>query len=232
MVIAAAPIGRGPAQRLARRELSKAIYHHTSIAQTVINAIERFLHRIFSGGSQLAPGGWWSLIALVALMVAVAAVIAMRVGPLAGSGRRGAGAALSAGTRPLTARQLRDESAATAAEGDYSTAVVQRLRAIAVGLEERGALIPDAGRTADELAVQASALFPGHGAALTEAARLFDRIRYGYGTGTPAGYQRLRDLDDALASSGAGASGAETPGSGQTASLTGSGAGALTGSTP
>ena len=61
----------------------------------------------------------------------------------------------------MTARQLRDASAACAAEGDYSTAVLQRLRAIATSCEERGILVPDAGRTADELAMQAGALLPG-----------------------------------------------------------------------
>lgn len=204
-MIAAAPIGRDPARRLARRELSKAIYHQTSLPQEVIGAVERFLQRIFSGGSQVTPGGWWSLIALAALAVAVVAVIASRVGPLAGSGRRGAQMAAADGARPLTARQLREQAAARAAEGDYSTAILQRLRAIALSCEERGILVPDAGRTADELAAQAGARFPGQVAGLAEAARLFDRIRYGYGTGTPAGYERLRDLDDALARSGIGA---------------------------
>lgn len=202
-MISAAPIGRDPAQRLARQELSKAIYHQTSVPQAVIDAVGRFLQRLFSGVNTTAPGGWWSLVALAALAVAVIAVIVARVGPFAGSGRRGAHAVLGDETRPLTARQLRDEAAASAAEGEYSTAILQLLRAIAMSCEERGILVPDAGRTADELAAQAGSRFPGHGAELAEAARLFDRIRYGDGTGTQAGYERLRDLDDALARSDA-----------------------------
>jgi hypothetical protein len=214
VVIAAAPIGRDPAQRLAQRELSKAIYHQqASIPQVVIDAIERFLAWIFGGANQTAPGGWWSLIAVVALLVAVVAVIVARVGPFAGSGRGKGRAVLSADTRPLTARQLRDAAAASAAEGDYSTAILQRLRAIAVSCEERGILVPDTGRTADELAAQAGTRFPGHAAELAEAARVFDRIRYGDGTGTPAGYERLRDLDDALVRSDAKAPGGALAGS-------------------
>lgn len=207
-MISAGPIGRDPARRLARRELSKAIYHQTAFPQAVIGAIERFLRRIVSGANQVAPGGWWSLIALAALAVAVVAVIIARVGPLAGSGRHGARTVLSGETRPLTARQLREKAEASAAEGDYSTAILQRLRAIAVSCEERGILMPDAGRTADELAAQAGVRFPGHGTGLAEAARLFDRVRYGGGTGTAAGYERLRDLDDALAGNGTFTSGA------------------------
>jgi hypothetical protein len=199
LVIPAAPIGRDPAQRLARRELSKAIYHQTSVPREVLGAIERFLQRLFSGVNANAPGGWWSLVALAALVVVVIAVVVVGAGPFAGSGRRGAHAAGSAGTPPLTARQLRAAAAASAGEGDYSTAVLQRLRAIAVSCEERGILVPDAGRTADELAAQAGARFPAHTSDLLEAARVFDRIRYGYGAGTAAGYERLRDLDDALA---------------------------------
>ncbi|HEV3380483.1 MAG TPA: DUF4129 domain-containing protein [Trebonia sp.] len=228
MVISAVPIGRDPAQRLARQELSKAIYHQTSsVPQAVVNAIEGFLQRLFSGASTAAPGGWWSLVALAAFAVAVIAVIVVRIGPFAGSGRRGAYPMASRDTRPLTARQLRDAAAASAAAGDYSTAILQRLRAIVSSCEERGILVPDAGRTADELAAQAGARFPARGAELREAARLFDRIRYGDGTGTPAGYDRLRDLDDALARSDPG-----TRSGAGTTSGTGTTSGALAGSAP
>ena len=55
------------------------------------------------------------------------------------------------------------------------------------------------GRTADELAAQAGARFPGHAADLAAAARLFDQIRYGGGAGTRDGYERLCALDAALA---------------------------------
>jgi hypothetical protein len=213
VVIPAAPIGRDPAQRLARQELSKAIYHQTSVPQAVIGAIERFLQRLFSFTNSAAPGGWWSLVALAALVVVIIAVIVAGVGPFAGSGRRGARAVPLPGTLPLTARQLRAAAAAGAGEGDYSTAVLQRLRAIAVSCEERGILVPDAGRTADELAAQAGARFPAHARDLLEAARLFDRIRYGYGTGTAPGYERLRDLDDALTADTAVAADADLAGS-------------------
>lgn len=197
MVTSAGPIGRDPAQRLARQELSKGIYHRTSIPQEILHAIDQFLQRLFGGASQATPGGWWTLVALAAVLVAVVAVVIARLGPLRTTGR--AAPVHDPGTKPLTARQYREAAGASAAEGDYSTAILQRFRAIAVSCEERQVLPPDAGRTADELAAQASARFPGHEAGLAAAARLFDQIRYGDGTGTRDGYERLRDLDDALA---------------------------------
>jgi hypothetical protein len=99
----------------------------------------------------------------------------------------------------MTARELRDASAASAAYGDYSTAILQRVRAIVVSCEERGILTADAGRTANEVAAQAGAHFPGRHADLAAAARSFEQIRYGGGAGTRDGYERLCALDAALA---------------------------------
>ena len=107
-------------------------------------------------------------------------------------------ALLEPGVRQLTAAQLRDAAQASAAAGDHGTAILQRLRAIGAGCEERGILVPEAGRTADEFAKQAGMVFPGQAADLTAAARLFDQVRYGGDTGTSDGYQLLRDLDVTL----------------------------------
>jgi hypothetical protein len=101
--------------------------------------------------------------------------------------------------RRLTAAELRDAAASSATAGDYGTAILQCLRAISAGCEERGILTPEAGRTADELAKQAGLAFPDHAGGLAAAARLFDQVRYGGDAGTPDGYQLLRDLDVTLA---------------------------------
>lgn len=197
MIAAGGPIGRDPAQRLARDELSKAIYHQQpSILSVISRAISSFFRWIFGHASQVTPGGSWTLVAVVALVVVVV-VLAIRIGPLASSARRAA-PVRDPGSRPLSAAQLRAASAARAAEGEYGTAILQRLRAIAASCEERGILPPDAGRTADELAAQAGALYPEHRAGLAAAARLFDEVLYGDGDGTPEGYAKLRDLDDQL----------------------------------
>jgi hypothetical protein len=197
-VIGAGPIGRVPAQRLAQHELSKPVYHHTSLLSRVLNAVSGFLDRIFSDASQATPGGWWTLVALIAIVVAVVAVIVARLGPVAGSGRRRTSALRDPDGPPRTARRLREESATAAAEGDYTTAILQRLRAIATGCEERRVLVPDAGRTADEFAALAGARFPAHAAELRAAVAEFDRVRYGGGSGTLNAYERLRTLDETL----------------------------------
>jgi hypothetical protein len=196
-VITTGPIGRAPAQRLAREELSKAVYHQTSIPQLINKYLGLFLGRIFTDASRVTPGGWWTVVALTGLAVLIVATIVIRLGPLARSARRTT-ALLEPGADPLTAGQLRDLAAASATEGNYSTAILQRLRAIAAGCEERGILLPDAGRTADELAARAGEEFPGHAADLVIAARLFDQVRYGGDTGTRDGYELLRALDVAL----------------------------------
>jgi hypothetical protein len=197
MVIAAGPIGRDPAQRLARDELSRAIYHQQSLPQAVVHFVLTLLRRIFGAASQVTPGGGWTLVALVALMVIVGTAVAVRLGPLARSAR-GTDPARDLDSRGQTAKQLRDASAASAAAGDYSTAILERLRAIVASCEERGILAPDPGRTADELATQVGGRFPGQRGGLAAAARLFDQIRYGDSDGTFDGYKQLRDLDDTL----------------------------------
>jgi len=196
--VAAAPIGRVPAQRLARQELAKAMYHQApSVLGYIEHAINSAITWIFDKASQVTPGGGWSALALVALAVLIVAVITTRIGMVRRSARQQA-PVFDRGARPMTARQLRAAADASAAAGDYAAAIVGRMRAIAVSCEERGILQPDAGRTADELALQTGVRFPGQEAGLASAARLFDQVRYGDGTGTEDGYQRLTELDASL----------------------------------
>jgi Domain of unknown function (DUF4129) len=202
-VITAGPIGRDQAQRLAQEELSKAIYHQVSVPQVVLHAIGSFLRAIFDDVGQATPGGGWSVLALVALAVIIVAIVAARIGPLAGSARQAA-PLVDPSARPLTARQLRAAAEASAAAGDYSAAVLQRLRAVAASCEERGLLLPDVGRTANELAAQLGARLPAHQAGLAVAAGLFDQIRYGDGVGTAEGYRQLLELDTAIGRLGPG----------------------------
>lgn len=197
MVKAAGPIGRDPAQRLARHELSRAIYHDNSPLQAVLRALARFFDWIFRGANTTAPGGWWTLVALAALVVIVIATVLVRIGPVARA-RRTAAPLLAGGSKPLSARQYRDLAEAAAASGDYTRAIIERVRAIATGLEERGVLTPDAGRTADEMAARAAVRVPGHASGLGDAARAFDRVCYGDRTGSADEYEQIRSLDEAL----------------------------------
>jgi len=222
--MAVSPIGREAAQRLARDELSKPVYHRQSLSQYIGHWVSSVLDRLFAGASSVTPGGWWTLVALAALVAAAVALVAARLGPVARSARK-PGPARELGSRAMTARQLRDAATASAGEGDYSAATVARLRAIAAACEERGILIRNAGQTADELAAAAGARFPGHAADLAAAARLFDQVRYGGEAGTRDGYERLRQLDEALASKQPAPLPGSVPGArtGQPVTMTGAG---------
>ncbi len=194
MVIADGPIGRQAAQRLARQELSKAVYHpHESF----LTWLHDQLDRLFGSANSAVPGGWWAIVALAALAVIIAAAMLARVGPVARSRRRASPGPVI-GASPLTAREHRELAQRLAAEGDYSGAIFCYVRAIAAGLEERAILAPGPWRTADELATEAGRLLPAHAEALNAAARLFDDVRYGGRTGTPDGVARLRELENTI----------------------------------
>jgi Domain of unknown function (DUF4129) len=189
-------IGRQAAQRLARAELSKRIYHrHPSLLRQILDAVTRWLDRLFREASA-APGGWWGLVALLIVLVVVIAVILHRIGPVARTRRRAPEPVR--GTHARTARELRDSATALAASGDYSGAICETVRAIAAELDERMVLPPRAGRTADEFAAEAGQALPRHAADLRAATRPFNEIRYGHRSGNRQGYERVRELDSAI----------------------------------
>jgi Domain of unknown function (DUF4129) len=206
-VPAAGPgIGRRAGQELARRELSKLIYHPPeSIVGRLIAAILRFLST--AGGA--TPGGWWTLVALAGVLVIVAAGVLAWIGPVRRSGRPAAGPMLSG--KPLTARDYRENAKRHADAGQFAPAIVERMRAIAAELDERGVLSRLPGRTADELAAEAGRVLPAMAAELTAAAQLFDDVRYGDRAGTLAGYQRLCDLDDRIRAARPSGAAAQVP---------------------
>jgi len=187
-------IGRKAAQQLARAELSKPEYHHhVPLIEAVILAVLHFLSRIVNAASGAVPGGWWALVALAALSVIVAAGVLNWIGPLARAHRGSGPLAAEGGER--TARDHRREAQRLAGAGGYTAAIIERVRAIAAELEERGVLPPRAGRTADEFAAEAGRALPVHADALRDAARQFDEIHYGQRPGSRAGYERLSELD-------------------------------------
>jgi hypothetical protein len=191
--------GRHAGQRLARTELSKAIYHHQpSLTERVTHFLLTWLARLFRA-TQGLPGGWWGFVALIVLAATLVTVMLARIGPVASAQRRRAGRGAAAPVR--SAGEHRDAATRLAEAGDYAAAICERVRAIAAELDERGILAPRIGRTADEFAAEAGRALPPHAAGLLGAARLFDEVRYGRRPGTRPGYDRVTELDTRIAAS-------------------------------
>jgi hypothetical protein len=195
-VTAGPPVSRQAGQRLARDELSKAIFHpHPSLTQRILALVDKVLDQLFKTGSSF-PGGWWAVVALATLAALAAAVVLNRVGPLARAHH--ADDRLLAGSRRLSAADHRLRAGRLAGTGDYAGAILECVRAIARELEERGVLSPRLGWTAAEIAAEAAQALPADASALRQGARLFDDICYGGRTGTAAGYALVQDLDQRI----------------------------------
>jgi Domain of unknown function (DUF4129) len=189
--------GSGPAitrlrgQELARRELARSIYHPSLLAQWW-HDIERWLSSLVNGQHAGSPGVLGLVLLAVALLAVVAAVMYW-LGPTRVNRQIRDRAVLAA--KPRSAAEHRATAERMASAGEYQAAIIERLRAIAVDLEEREILLPIPARTAMELAAEAGAAFPAEAASLAAAARLFDDVRYGGRAGTERGYDRIRALD-------------------------------------
>ena len=183
-------VGRSQGNQLARRELARAIYHPSLLSRLVA----RFVNWLESLALHGPPGSL-NWLAVTLLGIGVLALLGA-VGYIAGSARvdRRYRAAVVEG-KPMSAAELRAAADALAAAGDYQSAIIERVRAIAVDLESRQILPPRPGRTAAELGAEAAAAIPAEATALAHATRLFDDVRYGGRSGSEAGYQQVRDLD-------------------------------------
>jgi hypothetical protein len=190
-------IGRDPAREAARRELSGPAYHQddTSLLQRGLNRFWEWLDKLFSAASGATPGGGFGLLVIVLAVVALAVALWWRLG----TPRRSThSTATLFDNRPHTAAEHRAAAEAHAAQGHWTQAVQERMRAIVRSLEERALLDPRPGRTADEAATEAGRTLPAHTDRLRTAARDFDDVTYGGRTATPQTYERLTMLDSEL----------------------------------
>lgn len=98
----------------------------------------------------------------------------------------------------LTASAYRLRAEASAAEGRWGDAVVDRFRALVRSAEDRTVLDPQPGRTADEVVLALSVPFPAEAARLDRAAETFDAVRYGNWRAGSSDYQAVAGLDQNL----------------------------------
>ncbi|GAA3444352.1 DUF4129 domain-containing protein [Planomonospora venezuelensis] len=187
-------ITREDAREAAVRELATSIYPKESWWDRFLEGVRDWLSDLIDSASGV-PGGWFSIILLVLVILGVALPV-LSMARRASRARTGGGAGELLGGRARTAAEHRAVAEAHAAAGRWSEAIRERLRAIARTLEDRALLERLPGRTADELAAEAGRMLPGAAAALAEGARLFDDVTYGDLPGTAEGYRRMADLDD------------------------------------
>jgi hypothetical protein len=190
---------RGPARDAAKHELSKRMYHdhEPSLLLRALNHLWDWVEHLFSAASGVTPGGGVGLFVVVLAVLVLAALLWWRLGTPHRT--PGTAAATLFDDRPRTAAEHRAAAEAHAAQGHWSQAVQERMRAVVRALEERTLLTPRPGRTADEVAVEVIPALPAHADRLRAAARDFDDVTYGGRNGDQDTYHRLAALDDDLA---------------------------------
>ncbi|TMR27688.1 DUF4129 domain-containing protein [Nonomuraea zeae] len=191
------PIGRDEAGRQAVQELAKPAYEKEPWIDAIYRRIMQFLGDLLDAATGGGSAG--GVIAAVVIVAIVLGVILLISWQLRKTARKGAGAAGGLfGERAMSAAEHRELAQQLAAEGQWTQAVQERLRAIARDLEERALVDGMPGRTADELAAEAAVSMPGFAAELGAAARSFDDVTYGGVAGTREAYEAMSSLDERL----------------------------------
>ncbi|MER7759235.1 DUF4129 domain-containing protein [Streptomyces sp. NPDC097619] len=189
---------RVPAREAAETELLRPIYHENDpgLFERALRAFWDWVADALDAAAGATPGGTAGLIAVVLVAVLLTAALWWRLGT---PRHLPTGTPGLFETGPRSAAEHRAAAEAHAAAGRWDGAIRERMRALVRALEERTLLDPRPGRTADEAAAEAARTLPAHTAGLHAAARTFDEVTYGSRPATRAAYERIRDLDQALA---------------------------------
>lgn len=165
--------GPDQAREALERELARPEYQEPFL-QRLLGWLSDLVSTATSAGAGLGAGAW--LVVLVLLVAVLALALSrLRRDPVR---RRDPVAAVFGGTR----RDAADHEAAARAAYDaqrWDEAVVEAVRAVAVGLADRGLLPEQPGLTVHELVGEASGRFPTERDALGATGRAFDEVRYG-----------------------------------------------------
>jgi hypothetical protein len=185
------------ARRWAEAELSQPVYHERpNLLQMAIDWVLEQLQRTEVALTTVDPR---TAAAIISVLVLVAVGIALLVaGPVRRAGRRSRASVDVFGDDRRSAAELRASADALAAAGQWSTAVLDRFRALLRSLEDRALLDERPGRTADEAAAEAGRLLPSCAGDLDRASRLFDDVCYGDVAATADDDAWLRELDQRL----------------------------------
>ncbi|MEV4219979.1 DUF4129 domain-containing protein [Nonomuraea sp. NPDC049725] len=191
------PVGREEAAGEAARELLDPQYADEPLLDRLYRYFMQFVGDLMDaaagGGS---AGGVIAAVLIGLILVAVAALVAYHLRRTSRRNAQAPGALF--GERALTAAEHRTAAERLAAEGEWTAAIQERLRAIARDLEERALVDGMPGRTADELAAEAGRAMPAFAGELAAAARSFDDVTYGGVPGVRETYDTMTSLDERL----------------------------------
>lgn len=185
----------GTAREWLAEELSKPAYH---TEPSLWDRFARWLVRLLEGNGPSAGAPSWVLgLILAGVVIALGVVLARTLRRDRRHRAARPGAVLDDVRRDAAAYR---RSAALAAErGDHDTQLLDSYRAIAAGAVERTLLTDLPGRTAREVALELTSVFPDAALRLTTAAADFDAVRYGGRQAGRDAAQRVSDLDGELA---------------------------------
>ncbi|MFI9082167.1 DUF4129 domain-containing protein [Streptomyces sioyaensis] len=188
---------RVPAREAAESELSDPRYHQhdPNPIQRALDWLWDRVDALFHTAAGTTPGGWIGLLAIAACVLLLIVALRLRLGAVRRTPTTSGALFADA---PRTAAEHRAAATRHAAEGRWSQAIQDRMRALVLALEERALLTPGPGRTADESATEAGRVLPAHADRLRTAARTFDDVTYGGRPGTERAYALLTSLDNDL----------------------------------
>ena len=188
-------IDRDAAHDAAQHELNKPIYPRGSLTEQLAQWVDDLIYKILAGGASV-PGGWFTITVLL-ILVAVAALVAVRVARRTMRTNRGHQSTLF-GSHDMSSVEHRAVAERFAADGEWASAIKHRLRAVARHLEETAVLNPAPARTATELARDAGQMIPALTGELRRAAEVFNDVTYGERPGTEPEYRAVAALDEHL----------------------------------
>jgi len=181
-------------------ELSKPAYQAAkpTFFDQVAKAIQDWINSLQFGDAEGTPVFG---IGVIVVIVAAALVVAFLIFGLPRLNRRSAVAGVLFGDDDTrSAARMRQDAAAAASRGDYSTGVMELFRSIARGLAERTLVTTTPGTTARGFAARAGTVLPTVVARLLAAAVDFDDVRYLGRAGTQQQYDTLAALESDLRS--------------------------------
>ncbi|MEV0617060.1 DUF4129 domain-containing protein [Nonomuraea sp. NPDC050404] len=191
------PVDRAEGAGKAAEELLNPAYEKEPLVDLIYRRIMQFLGDLMDAGTGGgSAGGIIAAIVITLILLGVVALIAWRLR------RTSRDRAMAPGTlfgkQAMSAAEHRQAAVRLAAEGQWTQAIQERLRAIARDLEERALVDGMPGRTAHELAAEAAVALPAFADELVAAARSFDDVTYGGVMGTRQAYETMASLDERL----------------------------------